>query len=205
MIFASTFFTNRFLFFLVTLAVVPSICLHEYFHAQVALWCGDPTAAERGHLTLNPLKQMGGLSIVMFLLLGIAWGGVPVNPQNLTRRGRVLTALAGPAVNFVLFLLSFLTYPVLHSMTDVPRQLVSYVFVVGMYNLILFCFNILPIPGLDGWNILVQFVRIRSTGSEFFKGVMILLIFGMLMLFPYLSRLAILVMELPLALMSGGR
>ena len=90
-------------------------------------------------------------------------------------------------------------------MTDVPRQLVSYVFVVGMYNLILFCFNILPIPGLDGWNILVQFVRIRSTGSEFFKGVMILLIFGMLMLFPYLSRLAILVMELPLALMSGGR
>lgn len=205
MIFASTFFTDRVLFFLVTLAVVPSICLHEYFHAQVALWCGDPTAAQRGHLTLNPLKQMGGISIIMFLLLGIAWGGVPVNPQNLTRRGRVLTSLAGPVVNFVLFVFSFLLYPVLHFHTDAPRLLVTYFFVAGMYNLILFLFNMLPIPGLDGWNILVQFVRVRNTGSEFFKGVMILLIFGMLMLFPYIRQLAILVMELPLKLFAGGQ
>lgn len=205
MIFASKFFTDRILFFLVTLSVIPSICLHEYFHAQVALWCGDPTAAQRGHLTLNPLKQMGAISIIMFLLLGIAWGGVPVNPQNLTRRGRVLTALAGPAMNFLLFLISFLVYPVLHLHTGAPQLLVLYFFVAGVYNLILFCFNILPIPGLDGWNILVQFVRVRGSSSELFKGVMILLIFGMLMLFPYLMQLAGAIMEIPLRVYGGGR
>ena len=123
MIFASTLFSNPLLFCIVTLAVVPAICLHEYFHAQVALWCGDPTAAMRGHLTLNPLKQMGLLSIVMFLIIGIAWGGVPINPLNLTRRGRILTALAGPAMNFALFLLAILVYPLLAIYTNAPELL----------------------------------------------------------------------------------
>jgi Zn-dependent protease len=205
LIFASTLFNNPLLFCIVTLAVVPAICLHEYFHAQVALWCGDPTAAMRGHLTLNPLKQMGLLSIVMFLMIGIAWGGVPVNPLNLTKRGRILTALAGPAMNFVLFLLAILIYPLLAIYTNVPELLVSYIFIAGVYNLILFLFNIMPIPGLDGWNILVQFVKIKNAGSEFFKGAMVILIFGMLMLFPYLTKFAGMVMELPMILINGAR
>lgn len=190
---------------MVTLAVIPAICLHEYFHAQVALWCGDPTAAMRGHLTLNPLKQMGWMSIVMFLFIGIAWGGVPVNPYNLTKRGRVLTALAGPLMNFILFLLAILTYPLLAIYTQAPPMLISYVFVIGVYNLILFIFNLLPVPGLDGWNILIQFVNLKKTTSEVFKGAMVLMIFGMLMLYPYITKFAGHVMELPLILLGGGK
>lgn len=190
---------------MVTLAVVPAICLHEYFHAQVALWCGDPTAAMRGHLTLNPLKQMGMMSIIMFLFIGIAWGGVPVNPMNLTKRGRILTALAGPLMNFVLFLLAILTYPLLAVFTNAPHLLVSYIFIAGVYNLILFLFNMMPIPGLDGWNILTQFVKIKNASSEIFKGIMVVLIFVMLMLFPVLTRFAGYVMELPMLILSGGK
>ena len=193
------------LFILVTLAVIPAICLHEYFHAQVALWCGDPTAAMRGHLTLNPLKQMGFMSIIMFLFIGIAWGGVPVNPYNLTKRGRILTALAGPLMNFTLFVLAILVYPLLAIFTAAPPLLVSYVFVIGVYNLILFIFNMLPVPGLDGWNILCQFVNLQKTRSEIFKGAMVLMIFGMLMLYPYITRFAGQVMELPLLLLGGGK
>lgn len=190
---------------MVTLAVIPAICLHEYFHAQVAFWCGDPTAAMRGHLTLNPLKQMGIISIIMFLFIGIAWGGVPVNPYNLTKRGRILTALAGPLMNFVLFVLAILIYPLLALFTPAPPLLISYVFVIGVYNLILFIFNMLPVPGLDGWNILSQFVDLRKTGSEIFKGAMVLLIFGMLMLYPYITKFAGRVMELPILLLGGGK
>ena len=203
MIFASTLFTNPLLFTLVTLAVIPAICLHEYFHAQVALWCGDPTAAMRGHLTLNPLKQMGLMSIIMFLLIGIAWGGVPINPLNLNRCGRVLTALAGPLVNLFLFILAILIYPLLVIFTNAPTLLISYIFMIGVYNLILFLFNIMPIPGLDGWNILSQFVKIGKTSSELFKGIMIVLIFVMLMFFPMLTRFAGIVMELPLVILGG--
>ena len=188
---------------MITLAVIPAICLHEYFHAQVALWCGDPTAAMQGHLTLNPLKQMGLMSLIMFLMIGIAWGGVPVNPNNLTRRGRVLTAVAGPTMNFVLFVLAILTYPLLAIYTAAPPLLITYIFTVGVYNLILFIFNLLPVPGLDGWIILNQFVRIRKVNSEFFKGFMVLLIFGMLMLFPYIAGFAGMVMELPVHFLGG--
>ena len=188
---------------MVTLAVIPAICLHEYFHAQVALWCGDPTAAMRGHLTLNPLRQMGLMSIIMFLFIGIAWGGIPVNPLNLTKRGRVLTALAGPLVNFVLFLISILTYPLLALFTQAPKLLIQYVFVAGIYNLILFLFNMLPVPGLDGWNVLMQFVKIKNAGSEVFKGAIVLLIFGIFFLFPYLVAVAEYVMKLPIRIICG--
>ena len=205
MIFISTLFSDPVLFTMITLAVIPAICLHEYFHAQVALWCGDPTAALHGHLTLNPLKQMGLLSVIMFLMIGIAWGGVPVNPLNLNKRGRVLTALAGPLMNFVIFLLAILTYPLLEIYTTVPRLLISYIFTVGVYNLILCIFNLLPIPGLDGWIVLNQFVKIQKTSSEVFKGAMVLLIFGMLMLFPYIVKFAGLVMELPKVILGGGK
>ena len=190
---------------MITLAVIPAICLHEYFHAQVALWCGDPTAAMQGHLTLNPLKQMGLMSVIMFLMIGIAWGGVPVNPYNLTRRGRILTAIAGPTMNFVLFVLAILTYPLLAVYTSVPPLLVTYIFTVGVYNLILCIFNLLPVPGLDGWVILSQFVKLKKINSEFFKGCMVLLIFGMLMLFPYIAGFAAVVMELPVHFLGGGK
>ena len=95
--FISNLFTNPFLFFTVVLTVGFSVCVHEYSHARVALALGDPTAAITGHLTLNPLKQMGLLSIVMLLVLGICWGAVPVNPRLVTPRKRALIALAGPA------------------------------------------------------------------------------------------------------------
>ena len=75
-IFITSLFSDPEYFWCVTLAVIPSICLHEYFHAQVAFWCGDDTAAHYGHLTLNPLRQMGWISLVMFFILGIAWGMV---------------------------------------------------------------------------------------------------------------------------------
>ena len=190
---------------MVSLAVIPAICLHEYFHAQVALWCGDPTAALQGHLTLNPLKQMGLMSIIMFLFIGIAWGGVPVNPYNLTRRGRVLTALAGPLMNFVLFLLAILSYPLLALFTSAPKLLIQYIFIAGIYNLILMIFNLLPVPGLDGWNILLQFVKIKNASSEVFKGAMVLLIFGVFFLFPYLVGFAKYVMQIPVMILARGQ
>ena len=56
-----------------------SICCHEYAHAYVALRVGDDTAARDGHLTLNPLVQMGFQSMLMLVFFGIAWGAVPVS------------------------------------------------------------------------------------------------------------------------------
>ena len=97
------------------LAVMFSICVHEYAHAAVALRLGDDTAAREGHLSLNPFVQMGGSSIFMLLIIGIAWGAVPVNRARLRGRvmGEALVSLAGPLANLALALVfSFLAVSV---------------------------------------------------------------------------------------------
>ena len=173
------------LFLMITLVVVFSICLHEFFHAWTALQFGDTTAANRGHLTLNPLKQMGPFSIVMFLLLGFAWGAVPVNPPVLRAKNRhapALVALAGPATNFGLFLIGFFFFGFLQTRiwnligNEAAGETILELFLLlGIYNLFLCIFNLLPIPGLDA---LTEYVpRLRNVHSEFAKGVTIFLIF----------------------------
>ena len=176
------------MFLMITLVVVFSICLHEFFHAWTALKFGDTTAADRGHLTLNPLKQMGPMSIIMFLLLGFAWGAVPVNPPLLRARNRhapAIVALAGPATNFGLFLVGFFFFGFLSTRIwnlveneDAGVTILELFLLLGVYNLFLCIFNLLPIPGLDGWNALTEYVpRLRNVHSEFAKGVTIFLIF----------------------------
>ncbi len=199
-IFIELLFKDPRLFFLILLAVVPSICLHEYAHAYMALLNGDSTAARAGHLTLNPLKQMGVMSIVMFLLIGIAWGAVPVNPYAMNRRGRVLTSLAGPLLNLTLFLFSWVLFAVLiylgnNRLADPNRILIEFVMILGAYNFVLFLLNMLPIPGLDGWNVLSEFKRVNLS-SEFVKGVTIFLMFAVFMGFQYLYAAGFFLMKL---------
>ena len=196
-------------FFIVTLVVVFSICLHEFFHAWTALKFGDTTAADRGHLTLNPLKQMGPVSIFMFLILGFAWGAVPVDPYVLRARNRhapAIVALAGPATNFALFLIGFFLFgflcppkagmlpriSYLVENEEAGQTIVEIFAYLGVYNIFLCIFNLLPIPGLDGWNALTEYVpRLKRLSSEFAKGVMILLIFLLLFSTGYIFRAAL--------------
>ena len=173
------------LFLMKTLVVVFSICLHEFCHAWTALKFGDSTAADRGHLTLNPLKQMGPISILMFLILGFAWGAVPVDPYVLRARNRhapALVALAGPAANFGLFLVGFFGFGFLYSRTGYNFEDVVLLFLLlGYFNAFLCLFNLLPVPGLDGWAALTEYVpRLKRLSSEFAKGVTIFLIFLLL-------------------------
>ena len=117
-LFITQAFTDTKMFLMITLVVVFSICLHEFFHAWTALQFGDTTAADRGHLTLNPLRQMGPMSIIMFLILGFAWGAVPVNPAVLRAKNRhapAIVSLAGPATNFGLFLIGFFFFGFLQT------------------------------------------------------------------------------------------
>ena len=177
-IFLSTLYTNPTYFFLVVLSVIPSICLHEYFHAQTALWMGDDTAAQEGHLTLNPLRQMGWISIVTFLIIGIAWGMVPVNRGKLTRTGAALVSFSGPLANLGLFLFSTAALLVMillqrNAGMNFPDLLYAYFQVLGIYNLVLFFLNMLPIPGLDGWGILSEILPFKNVDSEFVKGAML--------------------------------
>jgi Zn-dependent protease len=158
--FVSNLATDPFYFLSWVGIVAFSICFHEYAHASMALKRGDDTAAQLGHLTLNPMVQMGPMSIVMLLLIGIAWGAVPVNPGRLrTRADAAMVSFAGPAANLLLSLVFGGAVAGLSLLGDPSASLIVRFCAYGcIANGVLFVFNMLPVPMFDGWSVFSLFV-----------------------------------------------
>lgn len=148
--------------------VIFSISLHELAHGWAALRRGDRTPIELGHMTWNPVVHMGTPSLIVFAILGIAWGAMPVNPSRM--RGRYADAyvsFAGPAMNVGLAIVSSLCLAILARWTqnhyptgDLPQQvhnLWTFFWVGASTNCVLAVFNLFPIPPLDGSRILADF------------------------------------------------
>lgn len=152
------------------LAIIPSIVLHEVSHGYVAYHFGDPTAKEAHRLTLNPLRHIDPFGTVLLpallLLSGLPAFGyakpVPVNVSRLRnpRTQSLYVSLAGPLVNVVLsavgFAISEYALHVNHSQVTLNIG-VS----LGLVNLILAVFNMLPIPPLDGSAVIERFIPNR--------------------------------------------
>ncbi len=148
--------TDPFLYFGWIVFVTFSICCHEYAHAYTALHFGDDTAARNGHLTLNPLMQMGIQSLIMLALFGIAWGAVPVDPVRVrSAPKRAFIAFSGPLMNLLLCLL-FSLLSVIAKAAGSPDA-VHFLLIGGAANGMLFVFNILPVPALDGFAVVSAF------------------------------------------------
>ena len=185
MFFFQELFENPFLFCAQMLVVVFSISVHEFFHAWIALREGDPTAAEHGHLTLNPIRQMGIFSLIMLFLCGISWGQVPVNPRRLrTRNSMLRVALAGPVANLGLTVIAIIILAVSDRWELLPQAGITVFFLLGVMNLVLAVFNLLPVPGLDGWTAFaLLFPRLFLLKQEVRNGVafaLVLLVFVMM-------------------------
>ncbi|MDP7005007.1 MAG: site-2 protease family protein, partial [Phycisphaerales bacterium] len=119
---------------------------------------GDDTPRVTGHMSANPIVHMGLPSLILFLILGIAWGMMPVNPYRFRhgKWGRILVSFAGPAMNL---LIAFVVLTVLGFVIDPnvdQTNLETFLLTGGFLNLILFALNMLPVPPLDGSNILAN-------------------------------------------------
>ena len=144
--------------------LIPSIILHEIAHGWVALAFGDDTAKRAGRLTLNPIAHIDivGTVIVPILLIWSGFGffgwakPVPVNVSKLRspRNQGVLVSLAGPLTNVVLCVISAVAFRVFGGINAVNAsgQLELWaliLFYLGLANVYLAAFNMLPIPPLD--------------------------------------------------------
>ena len=170
-------------FFAVTFLVVFSVCCHEFMHAWTALKQGDPTAADAGHLTLNPMKQMGWFSLLLLALFGLAWGQVPVNPGNLRKPGAaVKVALAGPLTNLALAFLFLLLCSILIRLGFPNEQGTYMIFYGSVLNIVLFVLNMIPVPGFDGYTVFShffpRFLHFNSEAATVVTVVLILILFG---------------------------
>ncbi len=158
-------------FFLVLPVFVLSIVVHECAHGLMALWCGDPTARDRGRLTLNPLPHVdpvGSLLIPGVLVLVrspflFGWAKpVPIDWARLRspRNDPVKVALAGPASNALLALL-FAALARLSPGTGFFAPLREMAVAGVVWNCALGLFNLIPIPPLDGSWVLFRFLPLR--------------------------------------------
>jgi Zn-dependent protease len=142
--------------------LIPSVILHEISHGAVALLFGDDTAKRAGRLTLNPIAHVDPfgtiiLPAILVLTAGSAFGyakPVPVSPRRMRdpRNHSLLTSLAGPATNIVLALVSVVllrAFFVGRAVSGDSLFLLA-AFYLGVGNVILAVFNLIPIPPLDG-------------------------------------------------------
>ncbi|MBU3728074.1 MAG: site-2 protease family protein [Phycisphaerales bacterium] len=137
--------------------VLAAIVLHELGHGIAAIWQGDDTPRALGRMTINPVVHMGWFSIVAFLLIGIAWGLMPVKPSNFRwgpRRGGAFVAAAGPAVNLALCAVCVIGCAAWRVASpgdpQVAENVTLFLFTGAWLNLWLMMFNLLPMPPLDG-------------------------------------------------------
>ena len=172
---------ERLLPFLIAAAIIllVSFPVHEFSHALAAFRLGDSTARYMGRLTLDPrahFDPLGGLMLVLSSLsgVGIGWAKpTPVNPVNLDggRRGEALVAAAGPLSNLVLAAIAAIPLRIIASLPEIAFAIresallfLAYqvLFAFLAINVALFVFNLLPIPPLDGWKVVLAFLDART-------------------------------------------
>lgn len=143
------------LFALILFSLIFSLTFHEFGHGIMARWMGDVTAQQAGRLTLNPLAHIDPMGLLMVVLVGFGFAKpVPTNPANYRHRwGVFLVALAGPAMNLLLAIITINLY-LLGQQSGLQLfqgQAAETFFVfIASINLILMLFNLIPIGPLDG-------------------------------------------------------
>jgi Zn-dependent protease len=175
------------------MGLVVGIVLHEASHAYSAYLLGDDTAYRAGRVTLNPASHLDLLGSLMLLMVGFGWGKpTPVVLSKLRGGvfGPVAVAFAGPASNLLIVAVcaALFRLPAFQS-----GYLLIVVLTVAFANALLFVFNLIPIPPLDGAKVIFPFLP-RSLGGfvDFMNqyGPMILLGLVLLTFLPGVSPLS---------------
>ncbi|WP_078378575.1 site-2 protease family protein [Sutcliffiella halmapala] len=173
----------------IAITLIIAFTLHEYAHAFVAYKFGDPTAKNQGRLTLAPHVHLDPIGTILIFIAGFGWAKpVPVNRFHFKRPklAGILVSLAGPLSNLLLACIGYfifffmLGFGMLDGLSVTVREIIETFFSIFTYlNVLLFIFNLLPFPPLDGYRILEDLApahfRAKMTQLEPY-GVLIFLV-----------------------------
>ncbi len=150
--------------------VIIAISFHEFAHAWMAVKLGDDTPFRQGRLSLDPLKHIDPIGILMLLFCGIGWGRpVQIDSSNFEpkyrKNGEAWVSAAGPVMNFILaFILSLILGILLKfaGLTFINSTVGNVILLMIQYavamNIGLGVFNLIPLPPLDGSKIFIRFM-----------------------------------------------
>lgn len=148
--------------------LIMSVVAHELSHGYVAEYFGDPTARLAGRLTINPIKHLEAFGSFILPALSYFAGGfifgwakpVPYNPYNLKGRWAE-TAVAGAGVVTNLLLAVLFGLMIRFFGAELPPAFLELASIVVLINIVLFIFNLVPIPPLDGSKILLTILPFK--------------------------------------------
>lgn len=156
--------------------ILISLSFHEFAHAAMADFLGDPTPRKSGRLSLNPLRHLDPVGTLMLLFTKFGWAKpVVVNPNNfrIPKRAMMSVALAGPLSNLLLALIGGGLMKLLYmyqTIVSYPTALLmkTTIDLFIIINIGLAVFNMIPLPPLDGSRVVSYFLpaRYRSTYRE---------------------------------------
>ncbi|HKK95998.1 MAG TPA: site-2 protease family protein [Anaerovoracaceae bacterium] len=168
--------------------IIIGLSFHEFAHGYVSYKLGDPTPKYQGRLTLNPKAHFDPFGFLALVFMGFGWGiPVEINPSYYKnkRRDELLVAFAGVTMNLVIAIITaFVVKIILYSnpyITDdsIMSIVISILMGVVSVNIILLVFNLIPIPPLDGFNVITQIFNLRGTKfyyTVYKNGFLILLV-----------------------------
>lgn len=187
------------------LAALVALTIHEYAHGYVAYRLGDETAKNMGRLSLNPIKHLDPFGALCMIFFHFGWAKpVPINPRNFKnpRKGFALTALAGPATNFIAgFITTFVYVVCVNTFNESANTLINNIQINVLMFLIYFfsiniglgIFNLLPIPPFDGSRIVnvilpdKLYFKIMKYERQIYWGVIAWLLLGQYVYYGLIS------------------
>jgi len=151
-------------------ALLIAIPVHEMGHAAAAYLLGDRSVRYFGYFTWNPRRFLDPLGVIAVFIALVGWGRkVPVQPNRISTMGqKVLYELGGPAANLLAAVIVGVILRVLFSIGNEPSisspiGILTYLlYAIWFLNVSIFAFQLLPIPGLDGWDIVEALFRTRN-------------------------------------------
>jgi len=178
--------------------VILGLTLHEFFHAFCAWKLGDNTAKDQGRLSLNPIKHIDIIGLLLIVFAGFGWAKpVQFNPENLRklRRDKALIAASGPLANLALGIILSLSVRFLlyyHVNNNLGFSGISFHVYIILYtaayiNFGLFIFNLLPIPPLDGSHIVFSGFNISYSTEEKIRKIGIPVLFLIIIIQNYFN------------------
>lgn len=179
---------NPLIFFIYLGSILIVIAIHEFAHAWMANYLGDPTAQIKGRLTLNPQAHIDPFGLFFLIFFGLGWGKpVPFDPFNLKnpRKDAGLIAIAGPLSNFIFALLLSILLKLFNLLNIKILSTIGFLFFVPLINinLALGIFNLVPISPLDGFKIVGALIP-ENKSHEWYALEKYGLIFLILLFFP---------------------
>lgn len=152
--------------------IIIGLAFHEFAHALAADRLGDPTPRSQGRLTLSPLPHIDPIGFLLLIFARFGWAKpVQINTRYFKkpRRDEILVSLAGPFMNLFLAVVFTGLIKLFHTMgffemfsSSIASNLIFMLMYTVLINIVLFLFNLIPLPPLDGFHILANIIHPRN-------------------------------------------